>query len=468
MWVKTIRKLLFAVLGVVALCAISFVLLQSVPGDSVLARLQQSGVKTDDAVSLYHSAQYEALRQRMGYHLPPFYFSIQPSTVPEALHKIPHPAHRKLIKKWCIAYGKTGLIESWYTLHTTTAQALFENDQAEYARILISVLSEDDIAQQQSTYKWLIQELASFSIAPMLIRTAALHRDITAHQSNLLPFLPSVQWYGSHNQFHRWFFGANESGGIIRGDFGISLRGGQPVTTRILPALKITALLAAVAVSLMYITGIPLGLWLARIRNERLLNSFIRVILGLYAMPNFWLGALMLTFLCNPRFLNLFPVAYSMINISTGAGPVDQLLTHIWHLALPVTCWFIGGAAFLTIQTYKQSDQLGNQLFITTARAKGLSERHVSQRHILKNAIVPAVSMLGSIIPAAISGAIAIELIFSIPGMGVLIFNAFHTRDYPLVMGILLIAGTVAILSTTLADVLQQHLDPRLKNRPTA
>lgn len=103
--------------------------------------------------------------------------------------------------------------------------------------------------------------------------------------------------------------------------------------------------------------------------------------------------------------------------------------------------------------------------FFLAAQAKGLSESKLTWRHVRPNASLPAISMLGSIVPAALSGAIAIELIFSIPGMGQLIFDAFHTRDYPVVMAILMLVGTAAILSTAFADLLLHQIDPRTKTR---
>lgn len=463
MWARTIQKSFFAALGVLVLCAISFILLQSVPGDPVLARLQQSGIKTTDASAIYLSTEYREMQRQMGYNLPPFYFSLQPLVVTDTIQNIPHPAHRKILTKWCIKYGNCNVIAQWYWLNNEIIATLITGNHADKALLLQSLLHEEDIAQQQNTYKWLINELAVSPINPMIIKSAAIHRQITSSTGSWLAYIPVLKWHGAQNQLHRWLFGESTTGGILNGNFGISVRDGQPVTSKLIPACGTTASLALIAIVLMYLVALPLGLRLSRIKNENTLILFTHAILGLYAMPAFWLGVLMLTFLCSPDFLSWFPVAYSMMNISAEARFAERLLTTIWHLALPVTCWSIGGAAFLTIQTFKQSKEIQHYLFVTTARAKGLPETAISRRHIFKNAIVPAVSMLGSIIPAALSGAIAIELIFSIPGMGKLIFTAFHTRDYPLVMGILILVGGAAISSTALADLLQYVFDPRLK-----
>jgi len=367
------------------------------------------------------------------------------------------------LKKWCIKTGKPELIFNWYQLNKEILTDLRKAHRKEEHSALLALLHNPDSDQQTTIYRWLANELAVSPIGPKVIRAAAIHQIIMTTPRSINSYLPVLKWNGHKNQFHRWIWGFGNTSGVLRGDFGFSTRDGQPVSAKIWPAFKTTLALALTSIVLMYLIAVPLGLRLARMKNTTSFKIWIRIIFGLYAMPSFWLGVLLLTFLTNPKFLNWFPAAYSLMDIQQESSWIEKTALIAGHLILPVTAWSIGGAAFLSIQTLKQAKHLQRQPFVMAARAKGLSEHAVSKNHLFKNALVPAVSMIGSIMPAALSGAIAIELIFSIPGMGQLIFHSFHTRDYPVVMAILILVGTVAIIGSALSDLILHRIDPRIR-----
>ncbi len=467
MWLRTVRKILYWIPAILVLCLVSFSLLQIIPGDPVLSRLQESGVVVQSSESVYQSRQYREMRRQLGYDLPVFYWSLRSASVPDSLRLIPHPKHREVLKKWCIKTGEPEGVLLWYHLNKEILSDLQKAGRKDAHRALLSLLSSNDPAQQQNTYRWLINELAHSSINSKVIRAAAGHEMITTSGISLSAYRPVIRWNGTQNQFHRWIWGSENVKGVLRGHLGISQRDGQFVSAKVWPAFKTTLSLALVSILIMYLVAVPLGLRLARMKNTTSYKFWIQLIFGLYAMPGFWLGVLLLTFLTNPDFLNWFPAAYSLMDVHPDANLIERTFTIAWHLVLPVTAWSIGGAAFLTIQTLKQSNKLQREPFIIAARAKGLGESAVTNKHIFKNALVPAVSMLGSILPAALSGAIAIELIFSIPGMGQLIFNSFHTRDYPVVMAILILVGTASIVGSALSDLILHRIDPRInKDQP--
>ena len=463
MWSGALRKILLWIPAIFVLCLVSFLLLQFIPGDPVLARLQESGVYVRTTESVYESEQYRTMRQELGLDLPVFYWTFQPVTIPDSLRQIPHPQHREILKKWCIKTGKPELIFNWYQLNKEILTDLRKAHRKEEHSALLALLHNPDSDQQTTIYRWLANELAVSPIGPKVIRAAAIHQIIMTTPRSINSYLPVLKWNGHKNQFHRWIWGFGNTSGVLRGDFGFSTRDGQPVSAKIWPAFKTTLALALTSIVLMYLIAVPLGLRLARMKNTNSFKIWIRIIFGLYAMPSFWLGVLLLTFLTNPKFLNWFPAAYSLMDIQQESSWIEKTALIAGHLILPVTAWSIGGAAFLSIQTLKQAKHLQRQPFVMAARAKGLSEHAVSKNHLFKNALVPAVSMIGSIMPAALSGAIAIELIFSIPGMGQLIFHSFHTRDYPVVMAILILVGTVAIIGSALSDLILHRIDPRIR-----
>lgn len=463
MWYPIFRKLFRWIPAVGLLCLIGFLLLKFIPGDPVLARLQESGVRVTDPAGVYHSREYREIRTQYGLDLPVFYFSLKPATVPDTLYHIPHPGRRSMMKSMCIHYGNPQAVMEWYRVNRVLELVLVKNEDRMHLRVFQELMVSDQFEDRENAYSWLITNVQDPEITAIVQRAAEVHREIPTNAHFVRSLIPSATWHGTNNQFHHWLLGYSGQAGILGGNFGTSHRDGQPVGQKVWPAFTTTLVLAFLSVALMYLVSIPLGLQLARSKNRKNAGAWIRIILSLYAMPGFWLGVLLMTFLCSPDFLNWFPVAYSLMDIQPDTSVFHRTAIIVYHLILPVTCWTIGGAAFLTIQTYRQSQSIQGKPFFLAARAKGLSDSSLTWRHVRPNAALPAVSMLGSIVPAALSGAIAIELIFSIPGMGQLIFDAFHTRDYPVVMAILMLVGTAAILSTAFADLLLHRIDPRTK-----
>lgn len=448
--------------SIVLLCVLGFTLLHFLPGDPVLARMHAAGVKTSTDIALQYSPEYQNFRSEMGLDLPPFYCSIRPGSVPEWVYEIPHPNHQKTLHQMCLRYSDQMAVRQWYTsniqLLTYAAQKQFDD----LTRGAHMVLNIEDNEKRQQTQKWLLERTLDQESAFLAKTALEAHTTIILSGWQAKSYLPNFMWHGNENQFHQWLFGFQGNDGLLHGNLGTSLRNSQPVSSIVWPAFKTTLTLSAVAIFLIYFVSIPLGLRLSRFQTESRLHTLITIIFAIYAMPGFWLGILLLVFFCSPDFLNWFPVAYSLMDIPADANFVERLLTAVYYLILPVTCWSLSGIAFLTLQTLRRARGMRFAPFAISARAKGLTEKEITARHIRRLAALPAISMMGSIIPAALSGAIAVEVIFSISGMGQLIFNSFHSRDFPVIMAILLIVGTIAMLATALADIAQHLQDPRL------
>lgn len=460
-----IKKILFGIIGIFVLSIISFLLLQHIPGDPVLAKMQMQGIRHTSKTAPAHSTEYQNIRKKMGLDLPVFYFSISPLSVSDSLSAIPNIEMQKAMRKLAIKHGSYKEVMVWYNTNLKLQQVLHTNlEKTEAVEILNSIMVSDDLEQNQIYYRSLLTEANTQNEANLYKTSLQQMLRIEENSIPLKSFIPLIGWHGKKNRFHEWFFGTNEPGsGVIRGNLGESFRNSRPVSATLFPAFSITLLLALITITIIYTVSLPLGIKMARPNSAKFGNYMVNLIFALYAMPSFWIAMMMLTFLCSPEFLNWFPAAYSLMQIDPNSPFIVRWLYTLWHLILPVTCWALAGTAFLTLQTHQKSKQLFGSAFIATARAKGLSEHQIAKKHIFKNAALPAVSLLGSIIPAALSGAIVIELIFSIPGMGSLIFSAMHTRDYPMVMAVMLIIGTAALIGSGLSDLLLTALDPRIR-----
>jgi peptide/nickel transport system permease protein len=256
-------------------------------------------------------------------------------------------------------------------------------------------------------------------------------------------------------QYFKWL------GNILQGDFGRSFSRHQPVFDVILDAVPITISLALIGITMQFIFGILLGVISAVKQGTKLDRTLTVSALFIYSMPEFWLS-LMLIILFSLK-LGWFPASNLNSIGADSLGTVEFILDRLKHLVLPIFVLSLGGIAGLARYVRGQMLEVIRQDYIRTARAKGLSEKVVIFKHALRNALLPVVTILGGSLPALFSGALFIEVIFAIPGMGRIAVEAVFARDYPLIIANTFISGTLIVLGNLLADVLYAVVDPRIK-----
>ena len=251
-------------------------------------------------------------------------------------------------------------------------------------------------------------------------------------------------------------------GQLVRGDLGNSIFLSRPVATVMREALPNTILLMGLAIAASFALGLLIGM-IQIVRSgsfaERALTT---TSLFFYSMPDFWLALVML--LLFAYWIPIFPVGGVVDPIMHEYLSWPQrILDRVWHLILPVTTLTILNAA--GIARYQRSALLDvvNLDFIRTARAKGASERTVMTRHALRNAVLPVITLLGLSFPALLGGTVFVEKVFSWPGMGLIAVNALATRDYPLVLGCVILGAALVSIGNLFADLLYAAADPRLR-----
>lgn len=248
-------------------------------------------------------------------------------------------------------------------------------------------------------------------------------------------------------------------GRALQGDLGMSYFYNRPVVDLILSRLGPTLLLVFTALAFAMIVGTKLGVMAAR--NPRGLGSAIVTVLSMvgYSAPVFWTG-LMLVILFGAT-IPLFPVA-GMIDVVKQGGPLMRALDIAHHLVLPaLTLGLVYLAQYSRLTRASMLEVLGSD-YVRTARAKGVSERGVYNRHAFRNALLPVVTVAGMQFGAIISGAVLVETVFSWPGLGTLAFQSILARDYPTVLGILFFSTLIVIVANLLTDFVSRLLDPRL------
>ncbi len=247
-------------------------------------------------------------------------------------------------------------------------------------------------------------------------------------------------------------------------DFGRSFKDQQPVISRILERLPITIEINIISLIIAYLIGLPLGIWLAVKQNTSIDRVATTGTFVLWSMPSFWVGMLLIIFLCNKEFLYWFPASGIQSLQASGEWGFWRLLKdHAHHMVLPVlaSCY----ASFAGISRFMRTSMLENLRldYVRTARAKGLSEKVVVLRHVFRNSLIPIVTILASLLPGLIAGSVFIETIFTIPGIGFLAFQSVLERDYLIVMAIFTIGSTLSLVGILIADILLKVVDPRIE-----
>ena len=252
-------------------------------------------------------------------------------------------------------------------------------------------------------------------------------------------------------QYVRWL------GGIfLHGTLGESLLGGFTVEERIIGRLPITVELGVLSILIGLVIAVPVGIYSA-VRQDTAGDYVGRsiAIIGL-ATPNFWLATLVLTF---PAIWWAWAPPLRMV-----AFP-DDPLRNLGHLLIPSLILGTYLAATVMRMTRTMMLEVLRQDFIRTAWAKGLRERVIILRHVIKNALIPVVTLIGLQLPILVGGSVIMENMFALPGLGRLMLDALSARDYPVVSGINLFFATAVMSINLLIDILYGYLDPRVKYR---
>lgn len=249
-------------------------------------------------------------------------------------------------------------------------------------------------------------------------------------------------------QFFDWM------GSLAHLDFGQSLWTGNSIIDEVWVRLPLTLELAVVASALAVVIAIPLGV-VAAVKQDTWIDYAIRIFsVGGLAMPSFWIGIMLVL-----GTITLFGWAPPLVYTSFFDDPVANLS----QLVLPaISVGYRYSAVSMRMTRSTLLDVLRED-YVRTARAKGLSERRVVFSHAFRNALVSSVTILGLRLPILVGGAVLIETVFAWPGIGRLAFDAVSTRDYPVVMGLLVFTGIVTIIGNLLADITYSLVDPRVK-----
>jgi len=240
---------------------------------------------------------------------------------------------------------------------------------------------------------------------------------------------------------------------LIHGDLGRSCITGMPVANRIASALPFTLELTLTAIVMGAFLGVPLGI-LSAVQRNSFFDYLIRTLsLGGISMPSFYLGILLML---------VFGVTLALLPV-VGAGDIHDLRDNVSHLILPALALGLRQAAYITRMARSSMLNVIGEEYITTAKAKGLSDTKVILIHALRNALIPIISIIGLYSVVLIGSGVMIEIVFSRPGLGKMLLGAMHQRDYTALQSLMLLYGLFVLIINLAVDFAYSIIDPRVK-----
>ncbi len=485
----TIKRILTFIPMLIAISLIAFLISINAPGDPVERLSKAAGNEgSADQQSGASKKIKQELRKKLGLDLPIFYMSITDLASCDTLYKVQDKYHKANLEALNHQSGNWEAVSNYYkkllvlqkesqqlnAKHIVEEDANLSLNTVNEARnqfgfevgSLLETAEEEIIVIKFDKMEVLVTSntFLSHLAAPLaLVKTA--HAAMFANATRWKTYIPAINWYGGKNQYHIWLVGDGKyRKGLIRGDFGISYIDGQPIADKIWQKVWISFGLSLVSIFLAYLISIPIGIYSAYKKDSAVDKGMSLILFILYSMPSFFVGTLLLLQFANPDNLSWFPV--SGIQDPTLFDSNWSMWMKFKHrlpfLILPIITYTYGSFAFLSRIMRVGMIDIVSQDYIRTARAKGLGEGKVILKHALRNSLLPVITVFSAIFPMAIGGSIIIEMIFSIPGMGLEIYNSLLNYDYPMIITVFTLSGFLTMVGYLVADLLYAVVDPRI------
>ncbi len=260
-----------------------------------------------------------------------------------------------------------------------------------------------------------------------------------------------------HERYATWL------GSVLRFDFGRSFSYQQPAWDVISARFPISLFFGLTSLVLAYVVSIPLGLLKALKHRSAFDNATSAIVLVGYVIPGWALGIFLLIFLGGGSFLNVFPLGGIVSENFDYLSPSGKVLDFLHHMTLPLFCYMVGAFAVITLLMKNSSLEELNRDYFRTALAKGVPARKAVVHHALRNAMIPIATGFGALFTVMFAGALLIERVFDIDGMGLLMYNSIVSRDYNVVMAIILMVSLLGMFGRLFSDLMYGVLDPRVR-----
>lgn len=475
------KRLLVFIPTLVAISLLAFVISVNSPADPVeqLTRAASSDGNIDSESSAEQKIKNE-VRQKLGLDLPVFYIGFTHLNMPDSLYKIPDKATQNNLRKLINIYGAPKEVMEYYNEIEKGIQIVKSlPDEVRKKEAVLQINFALLQLKEESNPPTI--DLAFNNIKENMKATEgeidALYSSIVNHYKAIQNtgdawknWIPKVQFNGFNNQYHLWLFGdvgmdqKRNRKGVVRGDFGDSFTDNQPITDKILDKFMYSFVLVIASIFIAYLISIPLGIYSAYYKDSIGDRTTTIAVFMLYSLPSYFVGTLLLYWFANPDNLVWFPSGgvKNPATFNDDWGWFQKLSHQAPYFVLPLISYSYSSFAFISRMMRVGMINELNQDYVRTARSKGLSEKKVVFKHVLRNALMPIVTMIANIFPAALGGSVILETIFSIPGLGLEIYNAVVSTDIPMIVAVFSLTGLLTVIGYLVSDILYAIVDPRI------
>lgn len=465
-----LRRILFFIPSVAVISVFTFALIRSLPGNELLLQMEEN---SEAAFSPLHAAdQNKKIRikaEKLGTDLPIFYLDVSRLSVPAEAVLEWNPTKKNTLSEWTLQTGNYQACRRWYEFLEQSSALLnhaTDSDNKKRAEELLFELSRTaGETESRMAFAELCQTVQDDSALkknePWISAGAeALEARFTA-QSRWKNSFPAIHLY-SECAFGNWFFGNGKNRGVIRGDFGISLADGKPISSSLTEKIELTILLSLLSLLLTYLISIPLGTWLALYQGYPAEKTISGLLFLGFSLPSFWVGSLCIIWFAGGDGWNWF-AAYGSGGLSLSMPPGEFFETLIRHFTLPIFAWTYGGIAFVTQQTKTALSEASENLYFRAAIAHGIPLRTIIWKHLWPNSLRPLITLGANILPGLIGGSVVLETLFSLPGLGEWLYRAYFLRDFPVILAILFWSSLLTLTGYLLSDLLLIFTDPKIR-----
>ncbi|MEN0005487.1 MAG: ABC transporter permease [Bacteroidota bacterium] len=459
--------ILFLTLLVVSL--IAFSLSKIAPGDPV-ERIIRGRENVGSSKSDYINYQkiYAETAELLGLDKPTFYFELTTAAYPDTLYRIIDKDHQNTLSKLIGQSGNWEAVEHYYqqlrhldVLLSDLPPSVDRNARTGMRSDLRDLYVNYEPNAIMARFKRMKADMDKDSaltaeVARPYQQLSEAYAKMVTEATPAKHWFPKIIWNGIDNQYHNWFTN------FLVGNFGYSYINGRPVEDKLLDALQWTLIINSIAILLAYLISIPLGVY-AGVHKDSTFDKVTTIgLFILFSLPVFWIATLLVVFFTTPEYgIDLFP-PLGVTDLPPDAPLWNRMVDIAWHLVLPVFCLTYPALALIARQMRGGVLNVVQLDFIRTARAKGVGKQQVIWKHLFWNALFPIITLIASVLPAALAGSVVIEFIFNIPGMGRLTIDAINQRDWPVVYMVLMLSATLTMIGILIADLLYAAIDPRV------
>lgn len=403
----------------------------------------------------------QEVRERLHLYLPLFYLSFKPLAQPDTLYRIFPREERMAAKRllyrsgdWHVVQAYRQALNTWRGAHTKLPlppASGFEPIVRSSLREVQQLRQTADTSVIRQTFDKLARLYTGSSAFAALNHQRraceAAFAQVVEGAPHWKLYVPSLSWHGSQNQYHQWLTGV-----LTRLDFGQSYETGRDVRGVLWEKLGWTVYFALLSTALTFLISIPLGVWTAK-RAHRWQDQGVRWgLFALDAIPSFWMAYLLLIFFANTDIINWFPATFN-----------DSSRSLFSRSLLPLFAYTYGSLAFMSRQMRSSMLEVMSSPYILAARARGIPESRIWWRHGFRNALLPIITLVGGILPAMVGGAVVLEEIFSIDGMGRYTLESMYSKDIPVIVAVFTLLGSMTVVGYLLSDLLYHLVDPRIR-----